>query len=189
MLKIFLRDLRILRGNIIATVQLDTMKKKEYIIHPSVSLEFLRSHSLFGGIPNIELKKIRDLLLEKHFPEGADIIREGEAGGDLYLIWKGSVEVLKKDQEYPDYPPVQIAVRNVGDSFGEMELIDIQPSEATVRAREDTITLVLTNQNLYRLEKASPKTFTMIIMNLARDISRRLRVMDAIAAHSRFKRT
>jgi CRP-like cAMP-binding protein len=70
-----------------------------------------------------------------------------------------------------------------------MELIDIQPSEATVRAREDTITLVLTNQNLYRLEKASPKTFTMIIMNLARDISRRLRVMDAIAAHSRFKRT
>ena len=70
-----------------------------------------------------------------------------------------------------------------------MELIDIQRSEATVRAREDTITLVLTNRNLYRLEKASLKTFTMIIMNLARDISRRLRAMDAIAVHTVLKRT
>ena len=154
---------------------------------PHVSLEFLRTHSIFGGIPNDELEKIRDLLTEKRFPAGADIIREGEPGGDLYLIWQGSVEVLKKDPDVPGAAPVQIAVRNTGDSFGEMELIDIQTSEATIRAREDTITLVLTNQNLYRLEQASLKTFTMIIMNLARDISRRLRAMDAIAAHILFK--
>ena len=56
---------------------------------PHVSLEFLRTHSIFGGIPNSELEKIRDLLTEKHFPAGADIIREGEPGGDLYLIWQG----------------------------------------------------------------------------------------------------
>ncbi len=156
---------------------------------PHVSLEFLRTHSIFGGIPNSELEKIRDLLTEKHFPAGADIIREGEPGGDLYLIWQGSVEVLKKDPDMPGAAPVQIAVRNTGDSFGEMELIDIQPSEATIRAREDTITLVLTNRNLYRLEQASLKTFTMIIMNLARDISRRLRAMDKIAAHILLKST
>ncbi len=156
---------------------------------PQVSLEFLRTHSIFGGIPDSELEKIRDLLTVKHFPAGSDIIREGEPGGDLYLIWQGSVEVLKKDPEAPDAAPVRIALRNVGDSFGEMELIDIQRSEATVRAREDTITLVLTNRNLYRLEKANLKTFTMIIMNLARDISRRLRAMDAIAVHTGLKKT
>ena len=67
-----------------------------------------------------------------------------------------------------------------------MELIDVQPSVATVRAREETITLILTNGDLYLLEKSSLQTFTMIIMNLAREISRRLRTMDAIAAHTLF---
>ena len=162
------------------------MKKNENTIHPSVTLNFLRSHSLFGGIPDNELKKIRDLLLEKHFPEGEDIIREGEAGGDLYLIWKGSVEVLKKDPETPDAAPVLLAVLDEGESFGDMELIDIQPSIATVRAREETITLILTNGDLYSIEKSNLKTFTMIIMNVAREISRRLRTMDIVVAHTLF---
>ncbi len=164
------------------------MKKKENNIHPSVTLNFLRNHSLFGGITDIELEKIRDLLLEKHFPEGTDIIREGEEGGDLYLIWKGSVEVLKKDPEAPDAAPVLLAVLDEGESFGDMELIDIQPSVATVRAREETITLILTNGDLYSIEKSNLKTFTMIIMNVAREISRRLRTMDTAAAHSLFRR-
>jgi len=156
-------------------------------LHPSVTLNFLQSHSLFGGIPDSELEKIRELLLERHFPEGSDIIREGEAGGDLYLIWKGSVEVLKKDPEDPDALPVRLAILNEGESFGDMELIDIQPSVATVRTREETITLILTNGDLYSIERSNLQTFTMIIMNLARDISRRLRTMDAIAAHVIFK--
>jgi len=155
---------------------------------PQVSLEFLRTHSLFGGIVNIELEKIRDLLTKKQFPEGSDIIREGKLGGDLYLIWKGSVEVLKKDPEAPGTGLAQLAVLNEGDSFGEMELIDIQPSVATVRALDETITLVLSHGDLYRLEKSSLQTFTMIIMNLAREISRRLRKMDAIAAHIIFNK-
>jgi CRP/FNR family transcriptional regulator, cyclic AMP receptor protein len=158
-------------------------------LHPSVTLNFLRSHSLFGGIIDIELEKIRDLLIEKHFPEASDIIREGEAGGDLYLIWKGSVEVLKEDPEAPDTAPVRLAILDEGESFGDMELIDIQPSVATVRAREETITLILTNGDLYSIERSNLQTFTMIIMNLAREISRRLRVMDIAAAHASFKRT
>lgn len=155
---------------------------------PRVSLKFLRTHSLFGGIADSELETIRDLLTVKRFPKSSDIIREGETGGDLYLIWKGSVEVLKKDPEAPG-TPAQLAILNEGESFGEMELIDIQPSVATVRAREETITLILSNGDLYRLEQSSLQTFTMIIMNLAREISRRLRTMDAIAAHIIFKRT
>lgn len=159
------------------------MNKNKVRSHPSVSLEFLRTHSLFGGIADSDLKKIRDFLLVKQFPEGSVIIREGEPGGDLYLIWKGSVDVLKKDPDTPDSAPVQLAVLNEGDSFGEMELIDIQPSIASVRAREETITLVLTNGDLYSIEQSDLQTFTMIIMNLAREISRRLRAMDTAAAH------
>jgi CRP/FNR family transcriptional regulator, cyclic AMP receptor protein len=156
---------------------------------PLVSLNFLRTHSLFGGITDYELEKIRKLLIEKHFPAETDIVREGEPGGDLYLIWKGSVEVLKKNPDDPNAPPMQLTVLNEGDSFGEMELIDIQCSGASVKTREETITLILTNGDLYSIEGSNLQTFTMIIMNLAREISRRLRTIEADAARANFKRT
>ncbi len=153
-----------------------------------VTLEFLRSHSLFGGLGYGELKKIRELLDYRQYDAGEDIIREGEPGGTLYLIWTGSVEVLKCDPDTPNQACVCLAVLTVGDSFGEMELIDVQPCAATVRAREKTTILELTKGNLYRIEKENLRTFTMIIMNLAREISRHLRTMDAAAAHTLFKK-
>ncbi len=162
-----------------------TEKPKDKIA--PVSLEFLRSHSLFGGLADKPLARIRSLLTRKRFPPGAEIVREGEYGGSLYMIWKGSAEVWKQNPKDPRKPPVRLALLKAGDSFGEMELIDIQPVVATVRARADTTVLVLSNGDLYRVEQDDLPTFTMIIMNLAREISRRLRVMDTLAAQSLFR--
>ncbi len=154
---------------------------------PPVSLEFLRTHSLFGGLADKPLTRIRELLTRKWYPAGGEIVREGESGGSLYMIWKGSAEVWKKNPDDPRKPPTRLALLKPGDSFGEMELIDIQPAVATVRAREETAVLILSNGDLYRFEQDDPRTFTMIIMNLAREISRRLRVMDNLAAQSLFR--
>lgn len=165
------------------------MKKNKKNNYPPVALKFLRDHSLFGGLCNEELCQVRKLLTVKSFPAGKDIIREGEAGGDLYLIWKGSVEVIKKDPEAMDTAPVRLAILRKGDSFGEMELIDVQPNAASVRALEDTVTLILSNGDLYLIEQTDLLTFTMIIMNLAREVSRRLRTMDAVAAHTLFNKS
>jgi CRP-like cAMP-binding protein len=78
----------------------------------------------------------------------------------------------------------RIATLKVGDTFGEMELIDVQPSIATVRTLEPTNILTLSNMDLYRISKMNLKAYTMIILNLARAISRRLRRMDALVAGS-----
>lgn len=155
-------------------------------ISARVSLEFLRTHSLFGGLEERELKKIRALLEIRSFASGEEIIRESEPGGTIYLIHRGSVEVIKSDPNKPGRPPVRLAVLSTGDSFGEMEMIDCLPSVATVRTLEETDVLILTQEKLYRIEEEDPTTFTMIIMNLARDISRRLRVMDLRAARAAF---
>jgi CRP/FNR family cyclic AMP-dependent transcriptional regulator len=80
----------------------------------------------------------------------------------------------------------RIATLEVGDTFGEMELLDVQPCIATVRTLEPTSVLTLSNMNLYRISKMNLKTYTMIILNLARAISRRLRRMDALVAGSLF---
>jgi CRP/FNR family transcriptional regulator, cyclic AMP receptor protein len=155
-----------------------------------ISTIFLKSHALFGGLTDVELDKIMGFMQEKTFSTAEIIITEGESGGTLYFITQGSVEILKRvicsetgnQQSYYE----QIAVLKEGDTFGEMELIDIQPRAATVKALEPTATLTLSSLDLYKIQKWNMQTYTMIILNLAREISRRLRKMDELVASTLF---
>lgn len=147
-----------------------------------VSSQFLQSHSLFGGILDDQLAEIKPFLQEVRFSTNDTIITEGEEGDRLYFLCEGCVEILKDPTDHHDDVPQRIAVLGPGDTFGEMELIDIQCRAATVRALEPVTALTLSNADLYRIYKKNIKTYTMIVLNLARDISRRLRKMDALAA-------
>ena len=149
-----------------------------------VGMKFLQSHALFGGILDSDLKKILPLLKEECFGKYTDIIKEGDSGDRLFFICKGSVEILKSVPSSGGAVQERLAVMKPGDSFGEMELIDIQPRSATVRALEDTQTLSLSNRNLYKLYQSDTEIFAMIIMNMAREISRRLRRTNSLVASS-----
>jgi CRP/FNR family cyclic AMP-dependent transcriptional regulator len=151
-----------------------------------VGKEFLQSHALFGGITDDDIKMISGLFKEEQFVEGDYIIKEGEDGDRLYFICKGSVEVLKQVQQAEGAIQERLTVFGTGDTFGEMELIDIQRRSASVRAIEDVSALSLSNRDMYSIYKSSPTAYTMIIMNIAREISRRLRKMDAVVANSLF---
>lgn len=146
--------------------------------------KFLQSHALFGGLTDDEIEIIIPMLEEEHYSAGDFIIKEGEDGDRLHFIVNGSVEVIKNlnGQNQPSYQ--QLATFGPGDTFGEMELIDIQKRSASVRALEDVSALTLSNRNMYKLYHLNIKTYTMIIMNIAREISRRLRHMDDLIANA-----
>ena len=151
-----------------------------------IGYTFLKSHCLFGGLSEEEVAMIRPFLKEEHYEKGEEIVKEGGQGDRLYFIYEGSVEILKGIDTHRGPAVQRIATLEVGDTFGEMELLDVQPCIVTVRALEPTSVLTLSNMDLYRLSKKNLKTYTMIIMNLARAISRRLRTMDALVAGSLF---
>jgi CRP-like cAMP-binding protein len=115
-----------------------------------------------------------------HFNAGDRIVVEGEVNDRIYFIEAGSVEVIKQIRDGDETQHKQLTVMHVGDTFGEMELIDIQPCAASVRALEPTETLSLSNRDLYKVSKIDMKTYALLVMNLAREISRRLRRMDEI---------
>jgi CRP-like cAMP-binding protein len=146
--------------------------------------KFLQSHCLFGGLSEDDLELIKPLMKEEQYGRGEVIVEEGGQGDRVYFICEGSVEILKKVKLSDGIVVQRIATLQVGDTFGEMELLDVQPSIATVRTLEPTYVLTLSNMNLYRLCKMNLKAYTMIILNLARAISRRLRRMDALVAGS-----
>lgn len=137
-----------------------------------IDVNALQKYSLFGGVSPEQIEKIKPLLETGHFEAGECPQVEGQPNDKIYFILSGEVDVIKQG--------VVIARLREGETFGEMELLDIMPSIATVRAATALDVVMISNRALYDISKLDLKTFSMMIMNLARDLSRRLRRMDEL---------
>ncbi len=109
---------------------------------------------------------------------GDVIVVEGETGDCLYLIVEGSVEILKNVSDSSSDSMERIATLGTGETFGEMAIVDLQKRSATVRTLEQSVVLKLTHKDIFNIAKKNNYIYSIVIMNLAREISRRLRVMD-----------
>jgi CRP-like cAMP-binding protein len=69
-----------------------------------------------------------------------------------------------------------------GDWFGEMSIVDIQPRSATVRALAPGRLIRITPSDLDSLYRHDLRSYAIVVLNLARELSRRLRVADSIVA-------
>jgi len=81
-----------------------------------------------GALPAPQVSPWLDQLEERSFPRGATIIREGEAGDQLYIIKSGDVRVSEGQQ--PEERGLKLL--GSGDYFGERALICDQPRAASV---------------------------------------------------------
>jgi len=142
---------------------------------------FLCKHSMFGGLTDSELMIIHDYLDENTYAKGTCILKQGEPNNTVFFIVKGEVSIQKHPLDKEDQERV-ITILHAGDSFGEMELIDIQSCAASAICLTDVTIITLSNKDLYKLSTTHLKTYTMLILNLARDISRRLRSTDNLLA-------
>ena len=114
------------------------------------------------------------------FSTGEVVITEESYGDTLYIIIEGAVEIVinidKKNETVLD----RLEKNNF---FGEMCIIEAAPRSATVRTVENPTKLyALTRADIYRLYKQSPQQFSILILNIARDLSRRLRQLDKLYA-------
>lgn len=107
---------------------------------------------------------------------GNVIVREGEAGNRLFVIAEGLVKVCK---DFGQPNEIEFTRLGKGEFFGEMCILDTLPRSATVQALEDTSLFSITPLAFYQLYKDAPTQYSMLVLNLARDLSRRLRRLDA----------
>jgi len=144
-----------------------------------IDINTLQKYSLFGGVTSEQIENIKPLLSSAHFEAGECPQIEGQPNDKIFFILSGEVDIIKQG--------VVIARLKEGETFGEMELLDIMPSIATVRAVTPLEVVTISNRALYEISKRDLKTFSMMIMNLARDLSRRLRRMDELACRDEEK--
>jgi len=143
------------------------------------SLERLRDIGLFGGLDDDVIEKLLESMTLCVIEPGAAVFKEGDSGRDMFIVLNGELEVFKRAHSGKES---RVAVLGPRDWFGEMSLLDVQPRSATVRAVAPTRLLRLTADDLAALYRQNLKGYALVVMNLAREMSRRLRVVDSIFA-------
>jgi CRP-like cAMP-binding protein len=148
---------------------------------PSVDLgpAALRNIGLFGALPDGALEHLAAHLQIIDFEPGTFVFREGEHGNSMYVVLQGDMEVMKKAKGGTD---IRVAVLGPGDWFGEMAVIDVQARSATVLAASPSRLMKIAAPDLDRLYRFDVKSYALIVLNIARELSRRLRVTDGILA-------
>ena len=103
------------------------------------------------------------------------IVREGDPGHSFYILVEGEVDVIK-NLESPN--AVSLATLKSPTFFGEMCVIDPVPRAATVFSVTEARALEIKNSTLHHLYKQMPEQYAIVILNIARDLVRRLRKLD-----------
>ena len=135
-----------------------------------IDFSVLQRYSLFEGFGKEHIDKILPFLKQEEFDAGADIIIEGKQNDRLWLILEGRVAAVKNG----------IILMEIceGSVFGEVEMLDADPAEATIKALATTKVLSLSIDALEKIQKSELLIYSILIKNLAKDLSRRLRRMD-----------
>ncbi|OIP40289.1 MAG: hypothetical protein AUK47_08805 [Deltaproteobacteria bacterium CG2_30_63_29] len=122
--------------------------------------------SLFQNLTYQEMLQVMPITYERHFKTGEVIINEGESGEELYLLIRGTCDVVAGD--------IKLATIKTGHPFGELSLVDNQPRSATVSAAEDCGVLVIRRADFEMLTQSGPLA-TKLLWNVINDLAARLR--------------
>ncbi len=134
-------------------------------------VDLLSRVAVFSQMKREDLQRIADLAQFRVFHKGDVIIREGDPGGQLFIIVSGKVEIIKGLGENNER-----GVRIFGPHsyFGEMALIDGLVRSASVVAKKETQILCLDQLDLRQeIEK-----YPALAIELLQMLSRRVRAIE-----------
>lgn len=147
---------------------------------PQITPALLQNIGLFGGLDDTTLELLAKELPTSVVEVGTVVVEEGDTSQEMFVVIGGELEVIKHGPQGGEF---RVALFGPGDWFGDMSILDVQPRSASVRAVAPTVLLHMTNEHLDRLlYRRDLKAYSLILMNIARELSRRLRVADGILA-------
>lgn len=130
--------------------------------------------AIFGALSPSALELLESRMERVEVPAGGVFFSEDELGDSLYLLDSGRVAVERSRGGVS----VVLAELGAGECFGEMALVAIMPRSATIRAVERSCARRLRSRDLHALLQRDAEQFTLLQMNLGREIARRLRSAD-----------
>jgi len=142
-------------------------------------LETLKKVTIFSGFNDDDLRFICESCTIMEAPVGEMILEEGSEASEILIMLKGRVTIVLNITE----DPIEIMDFGPGSCIGEASVIGIQPHSASAVVIEDAICMVLHRQVLMDLFVQNKALFSLLILNIARELARRLHHTDEILLH------
>jgi SulP family sulfate permease len=141
------------------------------------SAQGLEQMEITAGFTPEELEILKGSLKRETYKKGERIIREGDTDRDLFILTKGVVSI--KTQLQDSQRIKRLLTYSPGVIFGEFAFLDGIPRSADVWADEYSELFRLRLSEFESLSKVNPKITTKLTVNLARELSQRLRQASA----------
>jgi CRP/FNR family cyclic AMP-dependent transcriptional regulator len=132
----------------------------------------LAKTELFAKVDPDHLSKFAEVVSPQTYNEGQIITRQGDLGTGLYVITRGSADVVINQGEADE---TVLATMGEGAFFGDMALLLERPRGATIVAKESTDCFVLHRADFKRLTAEN----SAVLWALAEIIAERLEKADA----------
>jgi CRP/FNR family transcriptional regulator, cyclic AMP receptor protein len=139
-------------------------------------LPILSNIAIWGGVTDVQREEIFRRLEVGTFKQGEYVFRKGEEPSHIYVVKKGRIGLLIADEEVT----IEKKVLEAGECFGEASLMSMQRHTTNAVALEDSEIMVLSRQALLQLKDEDIQLFALLMMNIARELARRLKLTDDI---------
>jgi CRP-like cAMP-binding protein len=143
---------------------------------PDERIRRLQTTSLFGATSDATVAYILETATRVEVDTGGFFFREGERGGSIFWLDEGELAITRAGGG----KEVELRRIHPGDVFGEAALLDFGPRSASVRAVAPSVALEITASMLRQIAKQDLEQYTLLTMNLGRELSRRLRSVETL---------
>lgn len=149
------------------------------------TLTILKNTPLFRDLTDLQARKILEISREITFSRNETIMEEGKTGDSMYIIIKGSVEVIRNltldENDAGEKGKNKVLTKLSSENhalFGEIGLLEESRRTATVRALTDCTLREIKKGAFLALAESDHELGYRVLTNLAHLVSSRLRKAD-----------
>jgi len=161
------------------------------VIHSAPLADFASVRSIvsqlriFGGVSDEQWPAIVRRLELWTVPAGEIIFRKGDEPLHIHIVKSGKIDLQIREDDVV----IHKHQLEVGECFGEASLMSMHRHTATAVATVDSEIIALSRRALIELNHADVQLFALLMMNLARELARRLYITDQMLLAATARRT
>lgn len=143
-------------------------------IHDNLGWDHLKELATLGALSE---EAIDFLLAEGEImalKQGDVVFRFGDPGDAFHVILQGALSFYRPGQE----GKVHIRDYEQGQEIGFVAMVALHQRVGDCVAREDSLVLRLSSSGFHKLHQEMPKAFGVLLLNLSREVARRLKESD-----------
>ncbi|MEI9892829.1 MAG: cyclic nucleotide-binding domain-containing protein [Chthoniobacter sp.] len=129
---------------------------------------------IFGGVTDAQRETVFRRLELWKLAEGEFVFQKGEEPSAIYVVKSGeiAIQIMEKDVTINKHE------LRCGECFGEASLMSMHAHTANAQATMNSEVMVLSKRALIQLKHEDIELFALLMMNLARELARRLYLTD-----------